>query len=204
MITCYFNPRTPHGVRPGDVLQLRLFMVFQSTHPSRGATIDSTCYVGGLVISIHAPLTGCDTTCECSPASSGISIHAPLTGCDGSPLATRSNAFLFQSTHPSRGATLPEINHCAIFVISIHAPLTGCDRGQYLWGINIARFQSTHPSRGATVNYTVGNRSGTDFNPRTPHGVRRHPGLQQSARGFHFNPRTPHGVRPITSSRPNL
>ena len=102
-----FNPRTPHGVR------LRQDGVKNS--PRR--------------ISIHAPLTGCDVKVKLVGVRVWISIHAPLTGCDGSPLATRSNAFLFQSTHPSRGATI----HNA-------APVSGT-----------FEFQSTHPSRGATL-----------------------------------------------------
>ena len=56
-------------------------------------------------------------------------------------------------------------------------------------------FQSTHPSRGATGPVSAGGDKSTDFNPRTPHGVRR-PGDQANGDYRHFNPRTPHGVRP--------
>ena len=131
----YFNPRTPHGVRPG---------------------ID-ICKKQGKAISIHAPLTGCDVTANVFGVIFDISIHAPLTGCDGSPLATLSKAFLFQSTHPSRGATPMVWKHSIIVSfqsthpsrgatsiaqnrpssagISIHAPLTGCDESLYQFGI---------------------------------------------------------------------
>ena len=57
-------------------------------------------------------------------------------------------------------------------------------------------FQSTHPSRGATGPVSAGGDKSTDFNPRTPHGVRR-PGDQANGDYRHFNPRTPHGVRPV-------
>ena len=33
-------------------------------------------------ISIHAPLAGCDTSASARVTSMGISIHAPLAGCD--------------------------------------------------------------------------------------------------------------------------
>ena len=37
-LAVYFNPRTPRGVRQGGSQCLRLGIVFQSTHPARGAT----------------------------------------------------------------------------------------------------------------------------------------------------------------------
>ena len=57
---------------------------------------------------------------------------------------------VFQSTHPSRGATVRDLFGILQGLISIHAPLTGCDPD------------------GPAVPIPV-----LDFNPRTPHGVRR-------------------------------
>ena len=80
-------------------------VLFQSTHPMRGATSAQSCYCAFQMISIHAPHAGCDynrfhvITIVC------ISIHAPHAGCDE------------HHTKP-RGA-----NHG----ISIHAPHAGCD-----------------------------------------------------------------------------
>ena len=73
-------------------------------------------------ISIHAPLTGCDSDLLYSYKDTKISIHAPLTGCD--------------------------TNHHYLYIynnISIHAPLTGCDSSakEQLKGMSV--FQSTHP-----------------------------------------------------------
>ena len=102
---------------------------FQSTHPSRGATAKEFAANYLDIISIHAPLTGCDLlTIEQYLRILLISIHAPLTGCDhkfpGSrlsninfnprtphgvrPVVSRaaSTSLGFQSTHPSRGATM--------------------------------------------------------------------------------------------------
>ena len=78
-----------------------------------------------------------------------ISIHAPLAGCD-KPLKCQTAAkSLFQSTHPSRGATPYGNVETLVHDISIHAPLAGCDD------------RDTHTGRRSYY-----------FNPRTPRGVR--------------------------------
>ena len=103
-----------------------------------------------------------------------ISIHAPLTGCDSFVLIKSMPRALFQSTHPSRGATVLCDANTPELLISIHAPLTGCDRGSVpVWPV------------------------GCNFNPRTPHGVRPPPVSVASSGAGNFNPRTPHGVRRI-------
>ena len=85
-------------------------------------------------------------------------------------------AFLFQSTHPGRGATpiknahiknshsfnprtpggvrhLHQFRRGSTSLVSIHAPRAGCDDtiGQYTGLID--KFQSTHPGRGATLSH---------------------------------------------------
>ena len=85
------------------------------------------------------------------PQSELISIHAPLAGCDIDDLIPYANNAKFQSTHPSRGATraiwIPhswrkyfnprapcgarQRQHDALLrqpLISIHAPHAGRDR----------------------------------------------------------------------------
>ncbi len=101
------------------------------------------------LISIHAPLAGCDKNGSFGRHLQDISIHAPLAGCDGvhgaavrscmhfnprTPCGVRPHigqAFgrkgLFQSTHPLRGATVTAASAIAAMQISIHAPLAGCD-----------------------------------------------------------------------------
>ena len=149
-IDLYFNPRTPRGVRQLDPVLPTWVKRFQSTHPSWGATREHAYKMCLRLISIHAPLVGCDScavpilaTCgyfnprtprgvrhgpkNTSTAATGISIHAPLVGCDlmhditvngpkdfnprtprgvrlvnGAPDQLNT---LFQSTHPSWGAT---------------------------------------------------------------------------------------------------
>ena len=123
---------------------------FQSTHPLRDATKKDAVLMGLTMISIHAPLTGCDIQKEEELRKETISIHAPLTGCDRyhhssyyhtkkhfnprTPYGMRRSStiiqrylLLFQSTHPLRDATSKGIYNSDIVAISIHAPLTGCD-----------------------------------------------------------------------------
>ena len=78
-----FNPRTPCGVRLIDVEKQVFEAIFQSTHPLRGATLK---VLRGAVTKV-------------------ISIHAPLAGCDERKIITHKEDMKFQSTHPLRGAT---------------------------------------------------------------------------------------------------
>ena len=151
LLGCYFNPRTPCGVRliekscestPIDIsihaphagcdakieAQGREFQAFQSTHPMRGATAITTIYYIIIIISIHAPHAGCDFF------SSNYTLED----------------IKFQSTHPMRGATFGRA------MIDSNGddfnPRTPCgvrplEQQQTLESL---RFQSTHPMRGAT------------------------------------------------------
>ena len=105
----------------------------------------------------------------------------------------------FQSTHPTRGATL----HSGVFAffnaVSIHAPHTGCDYWSSCLSSRVV-FQSTHPTRGATCFFRIFGACSKCFNPRTPHGVRLVYGALLYLDGC-FNPRTPHGVRPHRPTR---
>ena len=124
------------------------------------------------LISIHAPLAGCDLSPARRRVTAGaISIHAPLAGCDWwwarspaarsyfnprtpcgvRPIADYANSIvgIFQSTHPLRGATLPGLCSCLVWRISIHAPLAGCDLTDCIPPTDFK-----------------------NFNPRTPCGVR--------------------------------
>ena len=124
-------------------------------------------------ISIHAPREGCDGICEfLGVAWRDISIHAPREGCDSERTILIFFCYLFQSTHPARGAT-------------IQSWLNG----------TMLLFQSTHPARGATRCAIIGCRALENFNPRTPRGVRRFR-RRSCTSGCYFNPRTPRGVRP--------
>ena len=125
-----FNPRTHRGVRPAP-----LRAIFQSLKISIHAPIvgcDLYHFLGvcqyTFKISIHAPIVGCDEVIQFTFPSDLISIHAPIVGCDCNvyyilrltwdfnPRTHRGvrqrwftgnkYAVIFQSTHPSWGATL--------------------------------------------------------------------------------------------------
>ena len=148
--------------------------LFQSTHPSWGATLTKEQVLLRLEISIHAPIVGCDSIAyDNSLALKLISIHAPIVGCDlsyfpsavatalfqsthpswgatGKFLKNVTTALIFQSTHPSWGATPDMLTDLAKYIISIHAPIVGCD---VIRQCNLITCNS-------------------NFNPRTHRGVR--------------------------------
>ena len=214
----YFNPRTPCGVRRingvsvengisisihapragcdrFDCLDMKLYSVFQSTHPVRGATCGY-------------PAWTCES-CDFNPRTPcGVRRHI---------VANIIRCIQFQSTHPVRGATcVPQVRQvrvrnfnprtpCGVrrrlLLISISCknfnPRTPCGVRRRLLLISISCknfnprtpcgvrlknsmiliphqiFQSTHPVRGATILCYRYKGKYKDFNPRTPCGVRR-------------------------------
>ena len=137
-------------MRRVSITSLFTGVLFQSTHPLRGATGHSSLVFHAADISIHAPLAGCDIAKLTQTQYIDISIHAPLAGCDAAKSGWRH-----------------------LTEISIHAPLAGCDRltAGRQWDshnfnprtpcgvrqklptlLNLSPlFQSTHPLRGATM-----------------------------------------------------
>ena len=188
---------------------------FQSTPPSREATNAPDDSQPMDAISIHAPLTGGDDNRLRLAVILIISIHAPLTGgdirillCDipqsefqstpPSREATMralslSSTQIFQSTPPSREATPRALHQARRISISIHAPLTGGDPSGYFTGYKWKYF-NPRPPHGRRQKTAKPPRTHIDFNPRPPHGRRR---LRCASRGWRhdFNPRPPHGRR---------
>ncbi len=85
----------------------------------------------------------------------------------------------FQSTLPARGATPEVIDQLEKLYISIHAPRTGSDGNAATADATRRTFQSTLPARGATAGVRQSSRRACDFNPRSPHGERRHGGANR-------------------------
>ena len=168
-----FNPRSPRGERQGAYVNRMMSERFQSTLPARGAT-DTFLYARPrILISIHAPREGSDGR---SLGRQGlvqrISIHAPREGSDWGvrvqhfrwvdfnprsprgerPVGRRKGAgqWIFQSTLPARGATIPPLFFGSGYV-----------------------FQSTLPARGATCGSCSARKLRQNFNPRSPRGERR-------------------------------
>ena len=168
-----FNPRTPCGVRRLCYIRPARTCRFQSTHPMRGATSGRADRTEHRAISIHAPHAGCDDNVVGYINYTNISIHAPHAGCDSPAFAPVSAKYI--SIHaPHAGC---DFYFCApndaTDVISIHAPHAGCDGARQIYVKNSKRFQSTHPMRGATTCLRIGNQPESNFNPRTPCGVRQ-------------------------------
>ena len=100
-----------------------------------------------------------------------ISIHAPHAGCDSASATTSDCPILFQSTHPMRGATVRLGGPVFRAVISIHAPHAGCDVSQILCTCStIISIHAPHAGCDRTAGEAV--QRSSDFNPRTPCGVR--------------------------------
>ena len=139
-------------------------------------------------------------------------------GCDSSLRSSHLLNDVFQSTHPSWGATVAEAVPDNLVAISIHAPIVGCDTIIYFIHFLKYKFQSTHPSWGATKRYPffkvwcsisihapiVGCdgfkiytfKTTIHFNPRTHRGVRHISNVYWSMSWIeYFNPRTHRGVR---------
>ena len=151
------------------------------------------------------------------PQSELISIHAPLAGCDIDDLIPYANNAKFQSTHPSRGATRAIwIPHSWRKYFNPRAPC-GARPRRLIRPTPRPTFQSTRPVRGATSKKPITElrcqisihapRAGRDcsdvarcscqrdFNPRAPCGAR--PQGEQGIQGPEdFNPRAPCGARP--------
>ena len=170
-----FNPRSPHGERPGESSISSQLSQFQSTLPARGATL----LVNGLwhdqIFQSTLPARGATGERAHTARMLLISIHAPRTGSDGA-LKKLFPSLLFQSTLPARGATTFVV-HAQKSNISIHAPRTGSD-ALYFPRIAFARY----------------------FNPRSPHGERPS-GQPEPPAASNFNPRSPHGERRHTRTQ---
>ena len=170
-----FNPRTPCGVRPGEIGQGWKAFEFQSTHSLRSATQSYREINYNLRVSIHALLAECDLLFFLVQPGSPVSIHALLAECDqGSSLMI---TVLTVSIHAllaecdgetvSRGVPVP---------VSIHALLAECDL--------MSQPKPADDNR---------------FNPRTPCGVRRlH--IHSSRRILLFQ--STHSLRSATWGRP--
>ena len=107
-----------------------------------------------------------------------ISTHAPREGCDPWTLPRAQACWIFQPTHPVRGATGNGTPPPPGELISIHAPREGCDKG-----------------------HSFGIQTALNFNPRTPHGV-RHEYLHKRAIGDAISTHAPReGCDPQTLRR---
>ena len=134
----HFNPRTPCGVRHYLLGRSADHEIFQSTHPLRGATRLPRLLRRGRIISIHAPLAGCDARGQDHLHGRRISIHAPLAGCDPRGSSPVQAARYFNPRTPCGVRPLEDWRQAASWSISIHAPLAGCDPNLVVVGQRLA------------------------------------------------------------------
>ena len=216
-----FNPRSPRGERPSSKPSAVPAIPFQSTLPTRGATIYTAIVEAAEAISIHAPHEGSDSFgIQRHPRLRGISIHAPHEGSDLSLWRLLLLlASLFQSTLPTRGATLQqlqvqhrwwisihaphegsdEFSHTVdrLDEISIHAPHEGSDRGTE-GGKLMAKWISIHaPHEGSDGAERFVWPIAKQFQSTLPTrgATPRQSGMQMAI--SNFNPRSPRGERPV-------
>ena len=103
--TTYFNPRAPRGARRSKVAFRETRKKFQSTRPSRGATMQQSMPQPVQQFQSTRPSRGATGICVASRCKGVISIHAPLAGRDDVMSVEDVRNHAFQSTRPSRGAT---------------------------------------------------------------------------------------------------
>ena len=126
-------------------------IIFQSTHPLRDATYAFRSHYLLLIISIHAPLTGCDRTYDTLNYS--LQYFNPRT-----PYGMRLCLVLiiptikiFQSTHPLRDATAQSVKQLAEIQFQSTHPLRDATFIPFVKEFFNEQFQSTHPLRDATA-----------------------------------------------------
>ena len=150
------------------------YLIFQSTHPMRGAT--RPCPACLLLSQDFNPRTPCGVR-HCKhhhhPLFTDISIHAPHAGCDSTAHKLELRAIRISIHAPHAGCDpLTRRGHEGTDKISIHAPHAGCDKACGGGSSSYPLFQSTHPMRGATGVRPLSIARSMNFNPRTPCGVR--------------------------------
>ena len=168
-----FNPRTPRGVRRPEPQRLKPMSDFNPRTPRGVRPPTKGIMLGGFFISIHAPREGCDSRCPQPelPKTQFQSTH-PARG------ATRISTHCcvtctFQSTHPARGATSSPSSVDRWNEISIHAPREGCDGRCWTMAWSSTVIPIHAPREGCDPGGRACTGLLTDFNPRTPRGVRR-------------------------------
>ena len=168
-----FNPRTPCGVRQDEMERDAMDGNFNPRTPCGVRRIQLALTRSGVYFN---PRTPCGVR---HPKFFNITTEG----------------FVFQSTHPLRGATLRLPALLQSLAISIHAPLAGCDAG-YEGMYQVSDISIHAPLAGCDCTARSFTTANTHFNPRTPCGVRHGTRDIIDAINCDFNPRTPCGVRP--------
>ena len=125
-----FNPRAPRGARRPVTYSTLSNQVFQSTRPTRGATLAEWGNAESGRVSIHAPHAGRDPG-QRAIRGRGERFNPRAPRGARPPKAKLAWPHLwFQSTRPTRGATCCYSSRAGRRQVSIHAPHAGRDRAQ--------------------------------------------------------------------------
>ena len=144
-----FNSRTPGGVRPCR-LSLQFFpLVFQFTHPGRGATSNSQKRFARVLFQFTHPGRGATCSLLSNCYTKSVSIHAPREGCDPFPSKTQYHGGRFNSRTP--GGVRQLILRAYGRDRSFNSRTPGGVRPSVRHAYRVThQFQFTHPGRGAT------------------------------------------------------
>ena len=188
-----FNPRSPHGERPGSASAWAQTVRFQSTLPARGATLVVVRGQGSFGFQSTLPARGATQFGVKVISAMEFQSTLPARGATYRMILT-GTPIQFQSTLPARGATWSFLICPSFAQFQSTLPARGAthflkrsqERGGFqstlpargatgvMCNPSILRsFQSTLPARGATVEDGVLSQRPRDFNPRSPHGERR-------------------------------
>ena len=190
-----FNSRTLGRVRRIREVLAIPDILFQFTHPGKGATASASAKFFSTWVSIHAPWEGCDLLVadksntffrfnsrtlgrvrRSAPYQILLSVRFQFTHPGKGATMRHCNVIgcaLFQFTHPGKGATVWCCRSADRYLVSIHAPWEGCD-----------------PSPWRDLAYTP-----FGFNSRTLGRVRQSAGKRQYRNYSSFNSRTLGRVR---------
>ena len=167
-------------------------MEFQSTLPARGATWSFLICPSFAQFQSTLPARG--ATAAAVPVAIAV-LHFNPRSPHGERRAERASIragccyFNPRSPHGERRTRRTDSTRWR--QISIHAPRTGSDFCIPCHPAKTAQFQSTLPARGATRSGRALLSAAEDFNPRSPHGERRHPAHVHDLTGISIHaPRT--------------
>ena len=146
----HFNPRLPRGRRPRNRYVTVYYNRFQSTPPSREATLATADRGRDKFISIHASLAGGDDVPQLfMDAIADFNPRLPR-GRRLSKTASISTVWNFNPRLPRGRRPVRHLRNLRAKGISIHASLAGGDQRIMFRGADDPIFQSTPPSREAT------------------------------------------------------
>ena len=118
------------GCDSGSALPRCTSDTFQSTHPVWGATFHQVTRAAPTVFQSTHPVWGATQDFMFSQKPLLISIHAPRVGCDSSPISSPCDRYHFNPRTPCGVRRNQCANDFDSRCISIHAPRVGCDRHQ--------------------------------------------------------------------------